>query len=80
MCAILEVLVKIKGGKATGKNGVLLEVSRCCDVICWIVLLNCPIVCGKVVPQEQRAAFVVPIPRKGSTSDDEWLPVKLGSV
>ena len=34
MCVILEVLGKIKGGKAAGKNGVLPEMSKCCGVIC----------------------------------------------
>ena len=33
MCVILEVLGKIKGGKAAGKNGVL-PMSKCCGVIC----------------------------------------------
>ena len=37
---ILEVLRKIKGGKAAGKNGVLPEMIKCC-MWCWTAGSSC---------------------------------------
>ena len=72
---IIDVLCKMKGNKASGKNGVLPEMIKCCgtELLDYLVELFKKVWQEGCVPQEWKDALIVPIPKKGDLSlCDNW--------
>ena len=68
---VLEALMKMKCGKAGGKNGVRPELLKCCSGNPLDQVGGGSIPDGverRNVPQEWKDSLVVPIPKKGDLS------------
>ena len=61
------MLCKMKGNKASGKNGVLPKMIKYCgtELLDYLVELFRKVWQEGCVPQEWRDALIVPIPKKG---------------
>ena len=64
---VMESLGKLKGNKAGGKTGILLEMLKCCGAVMMEYILDLFETVWKEerVPDEWRDALLVPIPKKG---------------
>ena len=72
---IWEALSGVNSGKAAGKNGLLPELLKCCDVDLMKYVHNLFVVVWKEeeVPKEWHEALLVPVPKKGDlTKCDNW--------
>jgi len=64
---ILEALSSVNSGKATGKNGLLPELLKCCDddLIKYVHDLFVVVWEEEELPKEWRDALLVPVQKKG---------------